>query len=469
MSESVFGSYKQERGAHRNTVLVKTAVLSTLLCVVFAMAGCAHAPMNKPLAAMEPENGLRFSAKNWVAKDDLMVAVFFSGGGTRAAAFSYGVLKELAATPLPDNRRMLDDVVAISAVSGGSFTAAYYCLYGDRIFSDFEKDFLRRRVQESLYNHVFDPFLNVRLYSKYFARSDLAAEYYDDILFHGATFGDLGKKSAGRTPFLVINATDLKTSAAFPFTQDQFDLIGSDLASFPISRAVAASSAVPVLLTPIALRNYDGRRSEAIALWREQSDTSSLFSVFQRSFVERDKELMDSSKNPYIHLVDGGLADNLGLTGLLKEVTVSGGWAAATKPLKKAGIHHLAVIVVNAAVQASHAWALSPEAPVAKSVVLSLSNSSMNRNTDETITMMKAGLAYDEMQHPSGPGDVKIHLITVDFHGIQDPAERDFFCTIPTRFQLPPDTVMKLVAKGGELLRDSKEFRELLSSLNKEK
>src|SRR5208283_820011 len=214
-------------------------------------AGCAHAPRNVPLARSDPTAGYRLqTALGQADGTGLMVALFFSGGGTRAAAFSYGVLRELAATRVANDRRLLDEVTTINAVSGGSFTAAYYCLYGDRIFTDYEGLFLKRNVQGTLFRRCLYPANSARLLSQYFGRSDLAAEYYDELLFHGATFGDLGKPGAGR-PFLVINATNISTSTPLQFTQDQFDLIGSDLNRYPISRAVAASSAVPLLFTPI--------------------------------------------------------------------------------------------------------------------------------------------------------------------------------------------------------------------------
>lgn len=54
----------------------------------------------------------------------------------------------------------------------------------------------------------------------------------------------------------MINATDLSTGNRFALSQNDFDLICSDLAKFPLSVAVTASSAVPVLLSPITLRNY---------------------------------------------------------------------------------------------------------------------------------------------------------------------------------------------------------------------
>ena len=77
-------------------------------------------------------------------------------------------------------------------MSGGSFTAAYYCLYHDRIFSEFEDRFLKRNITAALVEEVLNPLHWPELSSPYYGRSDLAAEYYDKILFHGATFGDLG-------------------------------------------------------------------------------------------------------------------------------------------------------------------------------------------------------------------------------------------------------------------------------------
>jgi NTE family protein len=78
--------------------------------------------------------------------------VSFSGGGTRASALAYGVLQELRDTQVGvggERERLLDEIDVITSVSGGSFTSAYYGLYGDRIFEDFEERFLRRNVQSA--------------------------------------------------------------------------------------------------------------------------------------------------------------------------------------------------------------------------------------------------------------------------------------------------------------------------------
>ncbi len=212
---------------------------------------------NAKMSATDLRTGYRFQkTTSPTNSSDLLLMLAFSGGGTRAAALSYGVLEELARTPVDSGgtrHRMLDEVDIISSVSGGSFTAACYALWGDRIFSDFESRFLKNDVQSGLLRSALSPRNQFRLASPKFSRSDLAAEHYDRLLFQGATCADLIRQRD--RPFVSINATDLASGARFEFTQDEFDLIGSDLSHFPISRAVAASSALPICLPPVVLKD----------------------------------------------------------------------------------------------------------------------------------------------------------------------------------------------------------------------
>ena len=229
------------------------------LAGLLLLSGCAHYPVNAPLTTVRTSAvGYRFeNAVTQTNADDTSLVLAFSGGGIRAAALSYGVLQELAKTEIgpPSNQhRLLDDVRMVSAVSGGSITAAYYTLWGDRIFSDYESGFLKRHNQTDLFLRLVCPWNLARMTSPRFCSSDLAAEYYDHLLFKGATFADLTPRP-GR-PFLMVNATDLAIGARFEFTQDQFDLLSSDLSKFPVARAVAASSAFPLFFAPVVLKNY---------------------------------------------------------------------------------------------------------------------------------------------------------------------------------------------------------------------
>jgi len=443
--------------------------LPALALLAALFAGCAHAPRNVPLARIDPATGYRFqTGPNQADGTGLMVALFFSGGGTRAAAFSYGVLRELAATPVAGDRRMLDEVTTINAVSGGSFTAAYYCLYGDRIFGDYERLFLKRDVGDALLQRCLSPVNYVRLRSPYFGRSDLAAEYYDELLFHGATFGDLARTSAAR-PYLVINATDIATFTPLQFTQDQFDLIGSDLSRFPISRAVAASSAVPFIFTPVTLRNYADQVPAADSFLLPRAGSSDVFAAYRAVLTETSRDYRDVAKHPYIHLMDGGLTDNLSLRNLLDGVILSGGWDAVLDRVRKRGITKLAIIVVNAAVAVQQDWERLEEKPGSTAVSQALISSSIDRKTKETVALVEGSLALWQAQRAAqrgGAGDQpKIYFIPVDFHSSADPAERAFFDSIPTTLYLPGETVDRLIQAGGRLLRESPAYRSLLQDL----
>ena len=53
---------------------------------------------------------------------------------------------------------MLDEVDIISSVSGGSFTAAYFVLYRDRIFEgSYERNFLKKNIQRALFYELLSP------------------------------------------------------------------------------------------------------------------------------------------------------------------------------------------------------------------------------------------------------------------------------------------------------------------------
>ena len=155
-------------------------------------------PSNPPIDHVDRKTGYRMETRPERPTDDATVIVLaFSGGGTRAAAYSYGVLEELnrIEIQLPDGKRtrLIDQVDVITGVSGGSFTALAYALYGDKLFADYESRFLKRDVQGDLVTRVLSPLNWPSLSSEGFGRSEMAANLYDEILFNGATFGDLVK------------------------------------------------------------------------------------------------------------------------------------------------------------------------------------------------------------------------------------------------------------------------------------
>ena len=158
------------------------------LCLSLLLAGCATYGQvdNRPLAGgASPTAGYGLSrAADPARRDDITLALSFSGGGSRAAALAYGVLLELRDTRIGAHRerRLLDEVDAISAVSGGSFTAAYYGLHGDDTFRDFEAALLRRDLSGDILHRILSP---LRWFGPE-GRSAAAARLYDASLFGGA-------------------------------------------------------------------------------------------------------------------------------------------------------------------------------------------------------------------------------------------------------------------------------------------
>jgi NTE family protein len=138
-------------GAKRNKEMKRLFFsILTLTSIAMVAFGCAHYPVNQPLKQVDPQSGYRGRYMGAPGNsENLLLYLTFSGGGTRAAALSYGVLEELRKTDVVidgKKRRLLDEIDGISSVSGGSFTAGYYGLFGDRIFEDFQSKFLAKNI-----------------------------------------------------------------------------------------------------------------------------------------------------------------------------------------------------------------------------------------------------------------------------------------------------------------------------------
>jgi len=447
-----------------------------LIFVLFLAIGCASYQVNKTIDHYSPNAGYR--VKNMVnpeSSENVLFMLSFSGGGTRAAALSYGLLEELARTEISyggPTRRLLDEVDIMSGVSGGSFTAAYYGLFGDRIFEDFETKFLKKNIQFALLSRKFLFIPNwFRLISPYFASSDLAAEFYDKHVFDGGTFGDIAKRGG---PAIIINATDLTAGTTFPFIQEYFDLICSDVSKYPVARAAAASSAVPVVLSPITLKNYTGRcdyQPEWINEALQEKETLPRRyhqAVHSAPYLELDRK-------PYVHLVDGGISDNLGIRAGMDRMTQVGNFWSSLKYAGWENTRKAIFILVNAETGVDKSVDLKKNPPGIFSVLSSITTTPISRYNFETIELMKLNFktwAEDvrsgRCNDPDYKGDkascddIEFYLIELNFNNIPDEKEREYFKSLPTSFKLDDKTVDDLREIAGRLLNQSKVWQRLL-------
>ncbi len=462
---------------------MKSKIHNNLVPVLFITVligyGCAHYPVNMPLAATNPEVPL--AATNPAKKtDEIAVLLTFSGGGTRAAAFSYGVLEELADTKVAINgteTRLLDEVSLISSVSGGSFTAAYYGLFGDRIFTDFETKFLKKNIQAGLISRVFfNPVSWVRLASPSFDRTDLAAEYYDDHIFEKGTFGDMERR---RGPAILINATDMTSGLRVDFTTDTFDVICSDFLKFPVARAVAASSAVPGIMAPITLRNYSGtcnyRPRKNVETVLDTADITDRRSWLLRSVIP----YLDSRKKKYLHLLDGGIADNLGLRAMMDRIMLTGNFGRSIEDTPLENAKKFVFIIVNAQTEPDSLWDKTESIPPIAAMIDAYSTIAIQRYNIETLALLKEGVKgwadqvraircpNDQLTDARSCADIQFYIIYVGFDALRDEKEREYFNQIPTSFHLDPEQVDKLRAAARTILGQSKEFERFLKDVGK--
>jgi len=451
----------------RKKLLIGAGALVAAIVLIVVVAtftvGCGY--HNEPLKAWNPDTGYRHSLFEYVqGPDDMVLALAFSGGGTRAAAFAYGVLEELRDTEViidGQTTRLIDEVDFVTGVSGGSFTATYFALHGERIFEDFERRFLKRDIEKELVlSLVLSPRNWFRLLSRHYNRSDLAADFYDREIFDGATFGDIQDRGGAK---VVINATDLSTGNPFHFVQDQFDFICSDLTGFPVARAVAASAGLPPYFPPLVLDNYSGSCGFRMPAWLRQSLDEGRTSFDRRSVGARIlASYLNPSVRPYIHLIDGGYSDYFGIRNPLTAARATADFRGQSRLPRR-----IIAIVVNAKRESEESWGEIDKTSSVSSVFPIIANVQIDRYSIETLELLRSNFQLWQERAKEAGALLDFHIIEVGFAAARDDAERDYLNHVPTALTLPAEDVDHLREAARRILRQSPEFQKLLLELSR--
>jgi NTE family protein len=425
------------------------------------LAGCAtfDPPVNTPVAAganpmaqlTTPEVG-----------GDIAVALAFSGGGTRAAAFAYGVLRGLDRVPTKDGKSYLDRVVFVSGVSGGSVTAAYFGLKGRAALADFRERFLLRNAEEDLNTAV-----NLRNIAQGLGGGVNDASrltgWLDRNLFDHATLGALFQQ--GR-PIVWINASDLYNRTPFLFAPVTFAALCSDIRNYPLSQAVAASAAVPVAFVPIVLESFPAACATPLPPWVNRVLANRNAGAQVRAFAEALKRYRDPDQMKYLKLADGGITDNFGLSGLVIARAAADKPYMPLTPEKAVQLRRLIFIVINAGQGPAGKWALTVEGPAGAELLGAVTNTALDsavrsgfdafrlsiREWQEAIRKWRCGLSGAEARRLGAPKDWRCSIISFEVAEIGfdqfDPQRAAKLTSIPTRFKLPAEDVDLLIQSG---------------------
>jgi NTE family protein len=392
---------------------------------------------------------------------EISLILAFSGGGTRAAALAYGVLKELRDTQILIDgkpRRLLDETDVISSVSGGSFTSAYYALFGDRIFEDYEDVFLKRNVQHQLVRGLLNP---LEWFSST-GRTEMAVKLYEKAVFHGATFADMKREDA---PLTLINASDLGYGVRFSFVQDYFNLLCSDISDYPVARAVTASSAVPVLFDPVVVRNYQECKKEKPG-WLLAAEKRAVKDPELALAVRGLNTYFEKDRRQYAHFVDGGITDNLGLRAIYEIIEIAGGPKVfIEKKLGRKPPRRLVVISVNASTDPEPEMDVSNKQPSLSETISAMSDVQLHRYNVATLELMDKSVARWAKALSTTGRPVTPYFIQVGFRDLAQPEQQRFFNQVPTSFSLTDEQVDKLIAAGRELLRANPDFQRFVAGM----
>ena len=466
----------------------------TWLVACLVLAGCATRFENYPLASSQVNEERRAVDVSHTERPLILVAI--SGGGSRAAALGWVVLREIArfryAATDGQPRSLIDDIAVISSVSGGSVIAAHFALYGPEGLERFAPDFLDPDNMRTLGLDAANPISWFQLAVTGSSRIDIVEELFDNQLFKQKTFLDLNQPGK---PYLILNATDMASGEVFAFTPKRFDDICSNLDKEPISAGVAASSAVPIVLSPVAFQNFSvthcqDRPTPQWITTRLNGRFAPYLNLQTFKLARYANDLRRGQnafrKIDYLYFLDGGLADNLAIHGLLE--TISSPYAAPIVAPPDSGlassstildalnagrIKKLAVIVINARADAATTISQTASRPGIVGMIESVTSIPLSSTTSSVSSQMEVLLAELKAAGGGGAGNplfegLKIYGVQVDFDQLRD-SQRELHekaNAIPTAWSITKGNREVLEEAGVKLLQQHPCFQRLLMDMD---
>lgn len=450
------------------------------------LGGCAsvynqplNAPTSNPVGGFVRQAGAAeapIPARS--VSGDTVIGLAFSGGGTRASAFAYGVLDRMGKYQTRRQGPLLDHVGVVSGVSGGAIMAAYYGLKGPAALHDFRARYLTQDLMAQL-DTSFSLGNISRALGGGVNTDNKLRDWFNANLFHDATFGDLG----GRRPVTLINATDIYNRTPFLFSPPTFAAACSDITQYPIAAAVAASAAVPGAFAPVVIETYPDRCQTPLPAWittaAANPNASPLLQAYARGMTD-----IRSGRVKYVKLFDGGLIDNYGLSGITITRAGQSTPYGPLRPDEAINLRRLMFLVVDAGQGPKGDWSTTLEGPAGKELVGAVVDVLVDSNArasytafDETmkawresIVKWRCGLPAAEaarLRGKSGPWncrDLKFTIARISFDQL-GPERAKVLNAVPTSFTLPVDSIDTLTQAGGDALDGNAAFQGFLRDM----
>ena len=456
----------------------------TGLIAATLLASCAawNQPINTPIQQGQAEQELPFGGKV-IADDELFIGLAFSGGGTRASSFGYGMLKALQeATQSPENPQgLLRHVRLVTGVSGGSVTAAYYGLHGPAGMNSFRQKYLIQDAEKYMANTIFNPITIARGLSGGANGRKTFGRFLDESILGGATFRDLWNKGHATT---WINASDIANNTPFLFSQETFDALCSNLADLPLSEAVAASAAFPLVFSPITLKAHDENCNYSEPDWltaaRFNPEATSAMQAYGRSL----ETYRDPEKVKFVKLLDGGITDNFGTVGLAMERAKAQNPFGPLTEAQAVKLNRMLFLVSNAGVQTDYRWTQKVQGPGGIQMGLAITGSSMASATRvgydvlrltldqyaEDLIEFRCGLSNTRVRALRGSTkgwdckDLKLFVGQINFGQLPQDQQTELN-KVPTRLKLETEQVDMVIDAALQATRQSAEFNGFLRAI----
>jgi NTE family protein len=449
------------------------------------VVGCTQVihndPINQPLTANPAQVEAALTPNVPDNYDDMVVALSFSGGGTRAAAFSYGVLSGFDQTEVPSRHgavSLLDRLDFLSGVSGGSILAAYYGLRGRAALADFRQRFLDVDAEQALQTNLSLGNIARGLQG---GVNDATAfpVWLDNQLYNHATFKDLLSRPR---PRVWINASDIYNRTTFIFAPVTFSALCSDLASYPVSLAVAASAAVPVVFAPIVIQNYPGGCPVGLPGWVARVHNNPNSPPLIKSYADA-LERYRSGEIKYVKLLDGGLVDNYGLAGFTIARLASSTPDGPLAPQEAVKLRRFLFLVVDSGRAPQGQWAQTIPGPSGVDLIMATSDTATDsgalgsysafdatmKDWRDQLIRWRCGLSEAERGRLGAPPgwncrDVEFFISRISFDAL-GPERAAALNAVETRFKLPQDQVNMLISAGRDALAANPAFVAFMKSL----